>query len=259
MRIGAFLVLSMLALLAASCAPEHHYPTIVPISNRAESRLVEELQSDSIVILVQTIAVKEEEKDMLEGLWRSVDESALPGTSKKLWNRNGLRIGLADDRFIEEARRLLDTLGYERTLSYGRRLPPRSVSEIKIGVPQSQKNIFIMPEGRRISAQNYELVIEVYAGAIEEDKLPLTITPVILPGAGQANIELEDLSVTFRCKNFEPIVLGAFAYEVTAAGSAFVFSEGDGPRVEVLMTIYPVFPEQNADSTSEKSIWPKNG
>ena len=258
MRSMAFLLALIIALSPVACAPTH-YPTVVPIHNRAESVLIEWLESNSVIILVQTIAVKEEEEDMLKGLWRSVDESALHGTSKKLWNENGLRIGLAQENFIKGAREVLDILGYDRTLSYCRQGPLGHASVIKIGVPQRDKELVIMPEGRRIRAEDYEFQIEVFAGTIEKDTLSLTITPVIFPGRGQHSIELEDLSATFHCRRFEPIVIGASTYDATSAGSAFIFSEGAGPRLEVLMIIYPVFVEQNAQSTSEKTVWRKNG
>ena len=252
MRGAAMCSAMLLALLPIACSTQS-YPTLIPVQDRPEGRLISRVKKDYLILLVQSISVSKEEADMLEHLWRYVDESAFAGTSKEVWNEQGLRVGVATHDFLVEAQKVMDASLTKRTTSdcFQRPKWPGSSEgmafRIRIDNPGTGRNLVIMHEEGPIEAERWKLEIDLSWRSIEQDKVPLTIMPIVIAHNGRTrNIELKDLRGKFRCRNFEPIVLGQFAQQAVTAGSAFVFTEKPSASHERLMVIFPVFFEQNA-------------
>lgn len=235
--------LFLLVIAFAGCAYEEVPPeTLIPIHNNAERKLIKNLKGGSLMLLIQTISVGEEKKEMLEGLWTYVDEAELAGTSQELWNKNGLRIGLAQKIFIKEAQKIINAVKNERTTSSLIQSFPGRPLAINIGELQPNKEIVVYPHGRRIFAESYRLQIEFSSIEINADTATFRITPCILTGANQPyGIELEDLSTELSSRKFQAIILGSLSSEPEYAGSAFNFLDKSGSKNRVLVIIYTIF------------------
>ena len=102
--------------LPLSCMPASPR-TLFPIKDTPEEHVIKTIRPGFTILLIQMLSVPEDEKQILDLLWLYVNEAALEGTSSELWHQNGLRIGLADKIFIDEARNILKDLADKKISS----------------------------------------------------------------------------------------------------------------------------------------------
>jgi hypothetical protein len=216
------------------------YPTVIPVERRAEGALIRELEPDWVLMLVQTLAVKGEGRETLESLWQHVDEGAFSDASRELWAKNGLRIGVAREQFVTQAKDALADMGDVIPKSYCFQKPRGLPFIIDIPWQQEGEEVLIFTEEGRTEAHGQYLQVHLLPDAIEEAALHISITPYVFTQEASTS-ELKGLAGEVQCRSFDAIVLGPSSYDETLCGSAFMFTGDDGSKGEFIIILYPVF------------------
>jgi len=216
--------------------------TLFPIKNTPEERLIRTIRPGFTMLLIQMLTVPEEENKILERLWLYVNEAALDGTSAEIWHKNGVRIGLADEIFINEARTILKDLKDKKISNTLIQKPSGHAFRISAAYPAPLKEIpvFSGDDSFRVAPALFQLTLT--PGPVEKYMLPLRVTAAVLRNPDEPRgLQLESLAGDVRCRWLQPIIIGRFGDSPQNLGGVFAVTEVSGSRFEILMIVYPVF------------------